>query len=102
MAPGERNSCKDSGQCIHGYLLQSKAKQRTGDFSADLGAISHHWYCKTKFTLTQKWKTSGRNMGIFMKGLNEEWLKLPVLVRTWGETQLSQEGRQSFAFRTKY
>ena len=41
-------------------------------------------------------------MGIFMKGLNEEWLKLPVLVRTWGETQLSQEGRQSFAFRTKY
>ncbi|XP_052026266.1 zinc finger and SCAN domain containing protein 4F-like [Apodemus sylvaticus] len=37
-------------------------------------------HCKDKFALTEKWKSSGRNMRRFMEGLTDEYLKPPVMV----------------------
>ncbi|GAB1291546.1 Zinc finger and SCAN domain containing 4, pseudogene 2 [Apodemus speciosus] len=36
-------------------------------------------HCKDKFALTEKWKSSGRNMRRFMEGLTDEYLKPPVM-----------------------
>ena len=52
-------------------------------------------HCKDKFALTEKWKSSGRNMGRFMEGLTDEYLKPPVMVSSWGQKWLCEEEMQS-------
>ncbi|XP_028637259.1 zinc finger and SCAN domain containing protein 4C-like [Grammomys surdaster] len=37
-------------------------------------------HCKDKFALTEKWKSSGRNMRRFMESLTDECLKPPAMV----------------------
>ena len=39
--------------------------------------------CKDKFSLEEKWKSSGRDMRQFMESLTDECLKPPVMVSTW-------------------
>ncbi|XP_051017841.1 vomeronasal type-1 receptor 4-like [Acomys russatus] len=36
-----------------------------------------------KFALTEKWESSGRNMGKFLEGLADEGMKVPVMARAW-------------------
>lgn len=41
-------------------------------------------YCKDKYALTEKWKSSGSNMSRFMESLTDECLKPPVMVSSSG------------------